>query len=112
MSKNVSDMANPNYQSPHKLEKKAKKGPKADSDANTTYCFNIDLGRRRSSENYVFNWLDLVAEKEEKEKGVKAAKTFNDGLANLDPYASDDEDQVDRAHYYMQIDLLCLLRAG
>ena len=58
--------------------------------------FNLDLD---GAENYEFNWLDLIAAEEDSKAKDGGKKPHYAGAAQtmsgvLDPYASDDEDQL------------------
>ena len=57
------------------------------------YRFNVEL----SDQSYQVSWLDLVADEEDKneakaKKNLKGSKSMMGG--SLDPYASDDDDQL------------------
>ena len=66
--------------------KKKKKTP-----FNRTYRFNLKLTFEDAKNYPDYNWLDLVAKEEEDRLEVKR-KEVQDQM--LDPYASDDEDQL------------------
>lgn len=78
---------NANYKSPHKNKKPKSKGPEK------TYRFELKLNPDRTGKEknveYEFNWLDLIAEETEKKKSK-----FASASTTLDPFASDDEDQL------------------
>jgi len=65
----------------------------------STPRFDVPLLTHLAKEQYQFNWLDLLADKEEKEGGQQRngqSSNSQNGLSSLDPYASDDEDQLQR----------------
>ena len=67
--------------------KKKKKTP-----FNRTYRFNLKLTFDDAKSYPDFNWLDIVA-KEEEDRLVSKRKELQE-QKQLDPYASDDEDQL------------------
>ncbi len=78
------------YHSPHKAKKHQEKKKKVEK----TFRFDIDLSTCDDSgnRNYEFNWLDLMAEEHKHRHGDKGA--CHRPVGPLDPYASDDEDQL------------------
>ena len=63
------------------------KKPKKKTPFNRTYRFDLSLSSESKAHYPEFNWLDLVAKEEEQKYEDKRKEV-------LDPYASDDEDQL------------------
>lgn len=63
------------------------KKPKKKTPFNRTYRFDLSLSPENKTHYPEFNWLDLVANEEEQKYEDKRKEV-------LDPYASDDDDQL------------------
>ena len=63
------------------------KKPKKKTPFNRTYRFDLSLSSESKAHYPEFNWLDLVAKEEEQKYEDKRKEV-------LDPYASDDDDQL------------------